>query len=84
MRASASAVPFCVAKWCAANAVPSTLVFAVRAARDAVTRPIPGARPTGQRQRCSKTLPAFLSCAARAFAASMRLTRRSRSSQHSF
>ncbi|MCL6404618.1 hypothetical protein EXT70_02790 [Dickeya dadantii] len=84
MRASASAVPFCVAKWCAANAVPSAFTFAVRAARDAFTRPIPGARPTGQRKRCSKTLPAFLSDAARAFAASVRLTRRSRTPQHSF
>ncbi len=69
---------------CAADAVPSALAFAVRAARDAFTRPIPGARPTGQRKRCSKTLFAFLSDAARAFAASMPLTRRSRSPQHSF
>ncbi|ADN00368.1 hypothetical protein Dda3937_04416 [Dickeya dadantii 3937] len=42
-------------------AVPSAFAFAVRAARDVITRPIPGARPTGQRKRCSKTLPAFLS-----------------------
>ncbi|AYH46755.1 hypothetical protein B6N31_02995 [Dickeya fangzhongdai] len=65
-------------------ALPSAFAFAVRAARDAVTRPIPGARPSGQRKRCSKTLPAFLSDAARAFAASMLLTRRSRPPQHSF
>ncbi|MCL6408125.1 hypothetical protein EXT70_21090 [Dickeya dadantii] len=38
----------------------------------------------GQRKRCSKTLPAFLSDATRAFAASMPLTRRSRTPQHSF
>ncbi|ADN00200.1 hypothetical protein Dda3937_04409 [Dickeya dadantii 3937] len=56
---------------CAADAVPSAFDFAVRAARDAVTRPIPGARPTGQRKRCSKTFPTFLSGAARAFAAYM-------------
>ncbi len=55
---------------CAAGAVPSAFAFAIRAARDAVTRPIPGARPAGQRKRCSKTLLAFLSDAARAFAAS--------------
>ncbi|MZI89794.1 hypothetical protein F6X50_11900 [Dickeya dianthicola] len=65
-------------------AVPSAFAFAVRATRDAITRPISGARPTGQRTRCSKTLFAFLSDAARAFAASMPLTRRSRSPQHSF
>ncbi|ADM99955.1 hypothetical protein Dda3937_04400 [Dickeya dadantii 3937] len=68
----------------AASAVPSASAFAVRAARDVVTRPILGARPTGQRKRCSKTLPAFLSGTARTFAASMRLTRRSRLPQHSF
>ncbi|MZG49214.1 hypothetical protein F6X66_04680 [Dickeya solani] len=66
-------------------AVPSAFAFAVRAARDVVTtRPIPGARPSGQRKRCSKTLLAFLSGTARAFAASMPLTRRSRPPQHSF
>ncbi len=65
-------------------AVPSAFVFAIRAARDTITRPIPGARPAGQRKRCSKTLPAFLSDAARAFAASMRLTRRIRPPRHSF
>ncbi|RNM02978.1 hypothetical protein EF878_18840 [Dickeya undicola] len=65
-------------------ALPSAFDFAVRAVRDALTRPILGARPTGQRKRCSKTLPAFLSGAARTFAASMRLTRRSRLPQHSF
>ena len=27
-----------------------------------VTRPIPGTRPSGQRKRCSKLLPAILSC----------------------
>ncbi|AUQ27509.1 hypothetical protein C1O30_07995 [Dickeya zeae] len=69
---------------CAADAVPSAFAFAVRAARDAVTRPIHGARPSGQRKLCSKTLPAFLSNAARAFAASLPLTRRSRPPQHSF
>ncbi|ADN00194.1 hypothetical protein Dda3937_04407 [Dickeya dadantii 3937] len=72
-----------VAKLCR-FAVPSAFAFAVRVARDTVTRPIPGARPTGQRKRCSKTLPAFLSDATRAFAASMLLTRRSRSPLHSF
>ncbi|MZI98693.1 hypothetical protein F6X64_13045 [Dickeya solani] len=65
-------------------ALPSACALAVRAARDAVTRPIPGARPAGQRKRCSKTFPTFLSDAARAFAASVRLTRRSRLPQHSF
>ncbi|CPR17404.1 hypothetical protein BN1221_02620 [Brenneria goodwinii] len=39
---------------------------------------------TGQRKRCAKTLPAFLSDAALAFAASVRLTRRSCSPQHNF
>ncbi len=53
-------------------ALPSAFDFAVRAARDAVTRPIPGARPSGQRKRCSKTFPTFLSGAARAFATSCR------------
>jgi len=51
-------------------AVPSVFVTAVRVAHDAVTRPIPGARPSGQRKRCSKTFPTFLSDAAWAFAAS--------------
>ncbi|NKI75203.1 hypothetical protein Dpoa2040_002489 [Dickeya sp. CFBP 2040] len=68
----------------AANAVPSAFAFAIRTACDAVTRPIPGARPTGQRKRCSKTLPAFLSNTAQAFAASMPLIRRSRPPQRSF
>ncbi|ASG63668.1 hypothetical protein CEW81_15365 [Kluyvera genomosp. 3] len=27
-----------------------------------ITRPIPGTRPSGQRKRCSKLLPAILSC----------------------
>ncbi|WP_231578098.1 hypothetical protein, partial [Dickeya chrysanthemi] len=40
-------------------ALPSAFDFAVRAARDVITRPISGARPTGQRKRCSKTLSAF-------------------------
>ncbi|TYL41662.1 hypothetical protein FDP13_16645 [Dickeya sp. ws52] len=53
-------------------ALPSAFDFAVRAARDVITRPIPGARPTGQRKRCSKALPAFLSNTARAFATSCR------------
>ncbi|ADM99424.1 hypothetical protein Dda3937_04368 [Dickeya dadantii 3937] len=65
-------------------AVPSAFAFAVRAARDVITRPIPGARPTGQRKRCSKTLPAFLSGTARACAASLPRIRRSRPPQHSF
>ncbi|WP_345891435.1 hypothetical protein [Dickeya oryzae] len=53
-------------------ALPSAFAFAVRAARDVITRPILGARPSGQRKRCSKTLPAFLSNTARAFATSCR------------
>ncbi|NPE50370.1 hypothetical protein E0I03_04060 [Dickeya dadantii] len=65
-------------------ALSSTFAFAVRTARDVITRPIPGARPAGQRKRCSKTLPAFLSDTARACAASLPRIRRSRSSQHSF
>ncbi|AYH46644.1 hypothetical protein B6N31_02390 [Dickeya fangzhongdai] len=69
---------------CAADAVPSAFAFAIRTARDVFTRPIPGARPSGQRKRCSKTFPTFLSNTARACAASLPRIRRSRLPQHSF
>ncbi|ADM99940.1 hypothetical protein Dda3937_04399 [Dickeya dadantii 3937] len=68
----------------AADAVPSAFAFAVRTAHYAFTRPIPGARPSGQRKRCSKTLPAFLSDAEWACTASMPCIRRSRPPQRSF
>ncbi|MEQ9902096.1 hypothetical protein ABRP59_21055, partial [Pectobacterium punjabense] len=53
-------------------AVPSVFMTANRAASDAFTRPINGARPSGQHKCCSKTPLTFLSDAALAFATSCR------------
>ncbi len=64
-------------------AVPSS-VSGLTTACDTITRPINGARPSGQHTCCSKTSLTFLSDVAQAFAASLRLILSPLSPQHNF
>ncbi|EHD21065.1 hypothetical protein BrE312_1660 [Brenneria sp. EniD312] len=65
-------------------AVPSAPMTAIRATSDGILVSSLRLALPGQRKRCSKTLPTFLSDAALVFAASLLLTRRSSSPQHNF